>query len=432
MRYKEALDWLNAFESFGMKLGLERITHLCERLHNPQHRYRTIHVGGTNGKGSVSTIIASILSQSGYTVGLYRSPHLQRFSERIVVNGEEISQDDLLTLIEQIKPLVEDTINAGETPTYFEIVTAMAFLYFQNKNVDIAVIEVGLGGRFDATTIVTPVLSIITNISLEHQEILGGTVEKIAFEKAGIIKKDVPVITAAEGNALSVITRRAKEQHAPLTVITHHSWKRCKGGMSWQEFHVSGTLKEYVVKTSLMGRYQGENIALALTAIEQLQMSGMYITDEGINEGIATVAHPGRMEILGTEPLLLLDGAHTIAGMSALKETLEADVVYNRLVLVVGILADKKIEEMLNIIVPLTDVIVVTKSQNTRACDPTKLKECIQQIDAKKEVIAKEKIADAIQYAKAVAKKDDLICITGSLFTVGEARELLTKKSGTY
>jgi len=427
MKYTEALDWLNAFESFGMKLGLERIIHLCERLHNPQHRYKTIHVGGTNGKGSVSTIIASILSQSGYTVGLYRSPHLQRFSERMVVNGEEISQDDLLTLIEQIKPLIDDMTNKGKTPTYFEIVTAMAFLYFQNKNVDIAVVEVGLGGQFDATTIVTPVLCIITNISLEHQEILGDTIEKIACEKAGILKKDVPLITAAEGQSLSVIKDIAKKKHAPLTVITHHSWKRCKGGLSWQEFHVTGTLKEYVIKTSMMGRYQGENISLALAAIEQLQMSGMYITDEAINEGIATVAHPGRMEILSTEPLLLLDGAHTIAGMSVLKETLENDVVYNRLVLVIGILADKKIQEMLNIIVPLADVIVVTQSKNTRACEPGKLKENIKQIDAEKEVIVKETIADAIRYAKNRAKKDDLICITGSLFTVGEARDFLQK-----
>lgn len=427
MKYAEALDWLNAFESFGMKLGLERITHLCQQLNNPQQNYKTIHVGGTNGKGSVSTIIASILLQSGYTVGLYRSPHLQRFSERMVVNGEEISEDDLLTLIKQIKPLVEEMIRAGEPPTYFEIVTAMALLYFQNKNVDMAVIEVGLGGRFDATNIITPLLSIITNISLEHQQILGDTVEKIAFEKAGIVKREVPVITAAEGGALSIIIDIAKEKHAPLTVITPQSWKQRKGGMSWQEFYITGALKEYMVRTSLMGNYQGENIALALAAVEKLQMSGLYITDGGINDGIEKVTHPGRTEIRGTEPLLLLDGAHTIAGMSALKKTLENDLVYNRLMLVIGILADKKIEEMLNIIVPLATVIVVTTSQHTRACEPEKLKEIIKQIDATKEVVVTEKIADAIQYATDAAKQDDAICITGSLFTVGKARDYLQK-----
>ncbi len=423
MNYKEALDWLNAFEPFGMKLGLERITRLCKRLNNPQQTYRTIHVGGTNGKGSVCTIIASILSQSGYTVGLYRSPHLQRFSERIVVNGEEISQQDVGQTISQLKPLVEEMTNAGETPTYFEIVTAMAFLYFQNKNVDIAVIEVGLGGQFDATNIVTPLLSIITNISLEHQENLGDTVEKIAFEKAGIIKKNIPIITAAEGGALSVIADVAKEKHAPLTVVTPKMWKRSKSDVSGQELHITGVLKEYVVKTSLMGQYQGENVSLVLAAIEQLQMSGTYITDGGINEGIEKVTHPGRMEILGTEPLVILDGAHTVAGISALKETIENDVIYNRLILIMGILIDKKIEEMLNIIAPLTDVIVVTRSKHTRACDPRKLKEIIEQTDAAKEVVIKEKVADAVQYAKTRAKKGDLICITGSLFTVGEARD---------
>jgi len=421
MNYKKALDWLDGFQRFGIKLGLERIEHICEKLGNPQKNYKIIHVAGTNGKGSVCKFLESILRCSGYNVGIYLSPHLQRFSERIIVNNKEISESEIVSLVKNIKPIV-DEMNENP-PTYFEIVTAMAFQYFKEKNVEFAVVEVGLGGRYDATNIVDPIATVITNVTLEHQNILGKKVEEIAFQKAGIVKDNVPLITAASGKALNVIKEVASEKNSPVTIVNDTFWEKNQGGVDWQEFLVKGRLKEYVVKTSLGGKHQGENIAVTLATIEKLQMNGVYITDESIFNGIEKTIYAGRMEIVGFEPLILLDGAHNVAGINCLKDTLKEDFVYDKLILVLGILSDKNVKEMLKIITPLADVVVTTKSHNERASDPHKLKEMIKG----KEVVIKDKIPDAIDYAKKIAKKSDLICITGSLFTVGESRDYLQK-----
>jgi len=421
MNYKKALGWLDGFQRFGIKLGLERIEHICEKLGYPQKNYKIIHVGGTNGKGSVCKFLESILRHSGYNVGIYLSPHLQRFSERIVVNNKEISESEIVSLVENIKPIVEEM--KENPPTYFEIVTAMAFQYFKEKNVEFAVVEVGLGGRYDATNIVDPIATIITNVTLEHQNILGKKVEEIAFQKAGIIKNNVPLTTAASGKALNVIKKVALEKNSPVTIIDDNFWEKTQGDVDWQEFLIKGDLKEYIVKTSLAGKHQGENVSLALATIEKLQMNGVYVTDEGITNGVEKTTHAGRMEIAGFEPMILLDGAHNVAGINCLKNTLKEDFVYGKLILVLGILSDKNVKEMLKIITPLADVIVTTKSHNERASDPHKLKEMIKE----KEAVIKDEIPDAIDYAKKIAKKNDLICITGSLFTVGEARDHLQK-----
>lgn len=423
MNYKETIDWLYSFEKFGIKLGLERITHICKQLGDPQKNYKVIHVGGTNGKGSVCRFLQSILTFNGYKVGVYISPHLQRFSERFIIDDKEILEDDVVLLVEKIKPIIDEMIKNNNTPTFFEIVTAMAFQYFSNKNVDFAIIEVGLGGRYDATNIVDPIVTIVTNVSLEHQNVLGNKIEDIAFEKAGIIKDSIPVITGASSKTLDVIKKVAKEKNSSVTVINNSSWKKISGGVDWQEFLINGSLKDYNVKTSMAGTFQGENIALIIATIETLQMNGVYITDKSITEGIEKTSNPGRMEIAGFEPLILLDGAHNIAGINSLKNTLKEDFVYERLILVLGILSDKTLQEMLDSITPIADIIIVTKSHNKRACDPSKLKEMI----GKKDVIAKDEISDAIEHAKKVAKKQDLICVTGSLFTVGEARDHLFK-----
>jgi dihydrofolate synthase/folylpolyglutamate synthase len=427
MNYDETISWLYSFEKFGIKLGLDRIKFICKKLANPQNSYKIIHVGGTNGKGSVCRFLQSILTTSGYKTGVYTSPHIQRFSERFIIDNKEISDSDVVLLVKKIKPIVDEMIKIENTPTFFEIVTAMAFLYFKEKKIDFAVIEVGLGGRFDATNIVEPILSVITNVTLEHQDILGKNIEDIAFEKAGIIKNKIPVITASKDSALDIIKKIAVEKDAPINIINDKSWKKIKGGVDWQEFLISGSLKEYFVKTSIIGEHQGENIALTIEVIEKLQMNGVYITDEAINEGIAKTVNPGRMEIVGFEPLIILDGAHNIAGVSYLKKTLNADFVYNKLILVLGILSDKNVKGMLEIIAPIGDVIVITKSQNKRATEPIKLKELTEKLNFKNQVIVKNKVDEAVKYALSIAKKDDLICITGSLFTVGEARDYLVK-----
>lgn len=428
MNYKEAIDWLYSFEKFGIKLGLDRITYICKKLGDPQKNYKVIHVGGTNGKGSVCRFLQSILILNGYKVGVYLSPHLQRFSERFIIDNSEISNKDVVMLIEKIKPIIEEMTKNDNTPTFFEIVTAMAFKYFKDEKVDFAVIEVGLGGRYDATNIVDSISTVITNVSLEHQDILGKTIEEIAYQKAGIIKNGVPLITAAKSKALEEIKKVAVEKKSSITVIDNGFWKKICGGVDWQEFQIRGSLKDYNVKTSLGGIFQGENIAITIAAIETLQMNGVYITDNSIIDGIENTINPGRMEIVGFEPLILLDGAHNIDAISFLKTTIEKDFVYKKLILVIGILSDKNILEMLNIITPIADSIIVTKSHSNRACNPTKLKEMI----GKKEVIVKDEISDAIDYAKKIANKNDLICITGSLFTVGEARDYLFKKTKKF
>lgn len=428
MNYKETIDWLYSFERFGIKLGLERISHICKKLGDPQKNYKVIHVGGTNGKGSVCRFLQSIITLSGYKVGVYTSPHLQHISERMVVNNQRIKEDELASLINKVKPVVDDMLENDNVPTFFEIVTALAFQYFSDKEVDFAVVEVGLGGHYDATNIVDPVVTVITNISLEHENVLGKKISNIALEKAGIIKNGIPVVTAAEGESHKVIEDIAKEKNAPVTTIDDSRWSRIGKDGCRQEFLIKGCLNDYSVKTSLLGGFQGENIALAVSVIELLQMNGVYIPDNSVIDGIAMAVNPGRMELIGSEPFILLDGAHNTAGMQVLVETLRNDFDYDKLVVVLGILSDKDIKSMLSIIVPLADVVVTTKSRNTRACDPSVLKGMIEELNYKNEVVVKDKISDGVEYARSIAKKDGLICVTGSLFTVGEARDCLFKK----
>jgi dihydrofolate synthase/folylpolyglutamate synthase len=424
MKYNQAIEWLYSFEKYGIKLSLERIVFICEKLGDPQNNYDVIHVGGTNGKGSVCKYISSILTSAGYRVGLYTSPHIQHFSERFVIDNNEISEDEIVLLIEKVKSIVDEMIKSNNIPTFFEITTAMAFEYFFDKKVDYAVIEVGLGGRFDATNIINPIISVITNVTLEHQDRLGNTIDEISFEKAGIIKENNPVITAAEDTALNVIQKNAIQKNASLTVIDKSSWEKTGGNLNWQNFIVHGKIKDYFVKTSLQGIFQGENLALSLMCIEVLQMKGVYVTDEDIKKGVENTTNLGRMEILDFEPVILIDGAHNISGMNMLKTTIKKDFTYDKLILVIGILSDKNIKEMVKIISTVADKIIVTKSSNIRAAEPAKLKEFFKP----KNSIIKNSVSEAVKYAKSIAKKQDIIVITGSLFTISEAREFLCNK----
>jgi len=433
--FQDAYDWLRSFDKYGWIFGLERITLLLEHLGNPHQGLKVIHVAGTNGKGSVCKYISSILQKAGYTVGLYLSPHVERFSERIVINNHEISKEDFARLVSQVRPVVDSMKKQNSTPTFFEIVTALAFLHFKNHPVDYTVVEVGLGGRFDATNVVHPLVSIITNISLEHTDILGKDVASIAFEKAGIIKDHVPVVSAAIDDARVTIEQVAEQRNAPVTWIDQTMWKQKSHHGKEQEFMIQGSFKDYSVKTSMLGRHQGENITLAIAAVEQLQMGGVYLTDNDIQDGIEAATHPGRMEIISEKPLILLDGAHNPAGMGMLVETIEEDFSAYRLIVVLGVLKDKDLKTMLSMIVPISDVIIVTKSGNPRAADPQVLKEMIEGFDTNKTVFVEDSIPDAINQAKSVAKQKDLICVTGSLFTVGEARGYVyhgEKRSETF
>ncbi len=426
--FQDAYDWLGRFERYGWIFGLKRIMLLLEKLGNPQQELRVIHVAGTNGKGSVCKFISSILQKAGYRVGLYLSPHVQRFSERIVVNNQEISDDDFVTLVSQVKPAVESLEKEGNTPTFFEIVTALAFLHFRTCCVDFAVVEVGLGGRFDATNVVHPLVSVITNISLEHTDILGKDIASIALEKAGIIKDSMPVVSAATGDARKVIEQVASERNASVLWIDQTMWKRISIQGAEQEFFIQGSFKDYSVKTLLLGRHQGENIALAIAAVEQLQMAGVYLTDSDIQDGVLAAAHPGRMEIISRDPLILLDGAHNPAGMQMLVNTLQEDFSSYRRIVILGVLKDKDLRTIVSIIAPICDVIIVTKSMNPRATAPHKLKELLQDLNIGSTIFVEESIPHAVNHAKRIAKQKDLICVTGSLFTVGEARSYVLQE----
>lgn len=414
-----------SFDKYGWKFGLERISLLLQRLGNPQQGLRVVHVAGTNGKGSVCQYVASVLGQGGYRVGVYISPHLQWFSERIVINGVPISREDIDRLVDRVRPVVEGMIAEGEPPTFFEITTALAFLYFKEKQVEYAVVEVGLGGRFDATNVVVPVVSVITNIALDHTEILGDTAKKIAVEKAGIIKSGVPVVTGASGEALEVIREVAAKRLAPLVVVGDGQWSRLSRTRSSQVFRILGSLREYEVSTRLLGLYQGENIAVALAAVEQLQLLGVFVSDQAIVAGVDRAFHPGRMEVVADEPAIVLDGAHNPHGMGMLRRTLEADFPGRRVVLVVGICHDKDMRRMLEIIVPVAWRVVLTRSLNPRACAPGKLLELAREFSRDKEITVCESVPEALGTAMGMAGERDLICVTGSLFTVGEARSYL-------
>jgi len=424
MNYEQAMDWLNGFQRFGIKLGLERIKILCERLGNPQKNYRVVHVGGTNGKGSVCRCLGSILTAAGYKTGVYLSPHLQRFTERFLINDEEISEEEIVDLVKKIKPIILEMQKQKETPTYFEIVTAMCFQHFKNEKVDFAVIEVGLGGRFDATNIVKPEVCVITNVSLEHQDRLGKTIGDIAFEKAGIIKNNIPVVTGAADTGLDVIKKIALEKKSEVITITDDDYKRTTGNLNGQIFLIHGKIKDYNVKTKMIGEFQGFNIGLAVMAVEQLQMNGLFLTDENIYDGVLNTSIPGRMEITSQDPFVLLDGAHNIEGIRVLVDAIKKDFICDRLILVLGSLSDKNIREMVEIIAPISDVIIVTRSSNPRACNSKKLKKIVLEVVPDKEVIIRDKILDAVNYAKSISKNEDLICVTGSLFTVAEAKNV--------
>ncbi|MBN2602779.1 MAG: bifunctional folylpolyglutamate synthase/dihydrofolate synthase [Candidatus Thermoplasmatota archaeon] len=427
MNIAESIRWLNSYSRFGIKLGLERIKNLLELMDNPQNYFRVIHVGGTNGKGSVCHFISSILFQNGYNVGLYTSPHIQEINERIVVNKKKISNKELSNLAKKIKPLVEQIENI-DPPTYFEILTAMAFQYFKDKKIDFAVIEVGLGGRYDATNIVTPSVSIITNVTYDHKEILGKRIGKIAYEKSGIIKNNTPVVTAALGEALRIIENVAKENNSIVHRISKKNIKRICSNDTCQDFVIKGTLKQYFVKTKMLGEHQGQNIAVALGAVELLQMNGVFISDSGILEGIEKASIPGRTEIVRKSPMVLLDGAHNPAGIKTLKHTLENDFFYKRIILVLGILADKDIDKMLSTIVPLANIVILAKPKNDRAWSINQIRKKLEKMGFFTEIIEINDVKNAVTHALSIAEDQDIICVTGSLYTVGEARDFFTNK----
>ena len=390
--------WIDELKEEKIKLGLERIEKFIEEIGKPE--YKVIHVGGTNGKGSVCQFIANILMEDGKKVGVYTSPHLERVNERIVVNSNEISDEELESYVYLKK----------YNFTYFEALTAIAIDYFQKKQVDYAVFEVGLGGRLDATNVLPACITVITNVAMEHENYLGDSIEKIAMEKAGIIK-DAPVITASKGKSLEIIKRVAKEKGVDLFVLGENFSYDI---IEKNRFLIKAN-EQYEIESPLQGKFQAENIAIAIKCAEILG-----IEKEKIIKGIKKAKWPGRMEKIEN---FLIDGCHNPHAIKAFVESLE-DFSYDRLIIIFGAMKDKKIDKMIELLPKATYIAAQCKAK--RATLAEKIAE-IGKKEGKKFIIA-DSVKEAIKMAKKMAGKNDLICIIGSLYLAGEARKILREK----
>ena len=474
MRYKEAYAYINSFTNYektpGIKRdlnedGLARTRNLMALLGNPHESFRSIVVAGTKGKGSVSAMLDSILREGGYKVGLFTSPHLHTFRERIRVNYEMISEEDVVRLVEKIKPVMEEIQASGDpskVPTTYELATAIAFLYFQESAIDIAVLEVGLGGRLDAVNITTPLVSVITSISLDHTEVLGNTIEEIAYEKAGIIKPGGRVVTAPQKEqAMGVINYVANHNKADLKVVGRQVFLSSgnlpevrldqDGVPVSQNFTIAyednpeGPQTKLRVRLPLMGNHQQINAAVATATLLELRKAGILVGAEAVLSGLAHVRWPGRLEVVRREPLVIADGAHNADSMSKLNQAMH-DLFYKQpLIIVFGSLRDKDIKGMVNelgsstsnVFGPRVEKLIITRPKYVRASDPTTAAEEAKARGLDVEVI--ENIRDALARAEAIALEgarppegvnkggttanSPVVLVTGSLYVVAEARE---------
>jgi dihydrofolate synthase/folylpolyglutamate synthase len=417
--YTEAIQFLYGLRLLGAKFGLENTYKLAALAGNPQNRLRFIHVAGTNGKGSTCAMLESIYRAAGLRAGLFTSPHLVSFRERIQVNRQLISEQDVVRLVEELQPLLKQ-FPADHHPTFFEVVTVMALRFFAAQKCDLVIWETGLGGRLDATNIVTPLASVITNIAFDHQQWLGDTLEKIATEKAGIIKPGVPVVTATdEPEAMTVIEKIAKEKNAPLTKINSWEGRRVAvpnqlGSPTWQPSQIE--------VLSLSGEHQKLNAALALATVEALQ-NKIPVSKENIRAGLSKVNWPGRLQLVArpSGQKLLLDGAHNVAGAKVLREALEKNSPATKRTLILGVLQDKDWQRICGILAPLASRIFTVPVSSERSANPGQLAAACRTANLSAEISA----CDSLRGALEKIPDNDSVVITGSLYLVGEALELL-------
>ena len=422
--YQQSLDFLYGLEKFGMIFGLTQVEGILKALGNPHREIQTLHIGGTNGKGSTAAMMSSILQKEGYRVGLYTSPHLIQFTERIKINGKVIEEKEVVALTEWMRKEIEA---AGIAPpfTFFDFTTAMALTYFKQKGVDLAILEVGLGGRLDSTNVVDPLISIITNIAKDHEEVLGKSILKIAREKAGIIKEGRPLITAAtQPHVLRLFSKVCEGRRSPyFRVGKEFRYAQAEDG----EFDYEGLHRKlWSIPLNLKGFHQVINATTALGSMEVLEELGYHVSTDAMIDGLKEVDWPGRLEMVSSSPRVLLDGAHNPAGALVLKESLEKDFQYRHLILLIGIMKDKDIQSMLHLLAPMADHIILTKPHTDRATSPSMLKKALGQNGRKAEI--SDDFKEAIERGLSLIQEDDLLCITGSLYTVGEARAYFHSK----
>jgi dihydrofolate synthase/folylpolyglutamate synthase len=431
MDYRESISYILRFADFerlpraGVVWDTKRIERLLEMLGNPHLAARTVHVAGTKGKGSTSAMVASILKQAGYKVGLYTSPHLLSYTERIRVDGKPLLEAEWVKLVEKVRPSVEAVNKEGDLGemTTFEIFTAMAFTHYRDIKADWQVIEVGLGGRLDATNVVKPQVCVITSISYDHMEVLGDTLAKIAGEKAGIIKPGVPVVSAPQSpEAMEVIARVCLERGARLVKVGQDiTWQPGAFDARGQTFHVKGLRQEYDLRITLLGGHQLENAANAVAAAELLADKDKKITSAVISKGLQKVDWPGRLQVLRRRPWLVIDGAHNVYSMQKLGEALKKYFKYDRLILILGFSSDKDVAGMVDEAAKIASEVIVTASRSPRSVKPAALTEEFWRRGVK--VRTAGSVADALRLALALAKPADLICAAGSIFVVAEVLE---------
>lgn len=429
MNYSEALDYIHSSHRFGMKLGLETTEKLMELLGNPQNDLKIIHVAGTNGKGSICSFIAKVLENSGYKVGLFTSPYLEVFNERIRINGENITDEHIAKSVSEVKLRIDKMIMEGyDSPTEFEIVTAMAFLIYKWEKVDYAVMEVGLGGRYDSTNIIkNPLVSVIASISLDHTRVLGDTIEKIAYEKGGIIKKDSAVVVYSQSKeAEGILKKIADEKNAEFIEADFGDINIKKDDINSQIFDFSIKGKEFKnMEIKLIGEHQVKNCVTALNAIDYLRRSGKVdnITDESIKSGIIETRWPGRVEKMMENPTVIIDGAHNEDGARSLRKVLDRYFAGRNLIMMIGMLEDKDIDTVIDILMPVFKKVIVTEPNNPRKISAEKLKKKIKKyVDCVESV---ENIEEALNRAIEISNKDDVIISAGSLYMIGEVRTIL-------
>ncbi len=410
---------------FGIKLGLETIGNVLSGLNNPQDSFNCIHIAGTNGKGSIASALSTILSKSGYKTGLYTSPHLVRFNERICINSIPVSDKNVIDAYNNVKEL---QLSGEREMTFFEYTTAMAFYEFAKQNVDWAIIETGMGGRLDATNIVKPHVSVISNLSLEHQSYLGNTITEIAGEKGGIIKHHTPVVTGVtQQNALYVLKNIANKKSAPLYNLEDHFNIKKTSETKFRYSGINNTWPD--MQTSLLGNYQLDNAAVVLATCETLiDKKKATLTLKNIRKGLETNKWPGRLEILSNAPFVLIDGAHNKVAAQNLATFLSDNLSEKKLTLITGMLDDKPYTEILQCLVPICETVIITQPQIDRSLPPEKLSAIAKQITANVKIIPK--VSDAIKHAFKTATPDDAICIAGSLYVIGETKEWLENPEG--
>lgn len=428
MNFSEAIAYIESTGKFSMNLGLERIKRLCELLGNPQNYLNIIHVGGTNGKGSTVTFISSILKCQGYRVGIYTSPYIERFTERIKINDEEIEEEEIADLVEKIKPLVERIVEEGyERPTEFEIITACAFKYFKEKNVDFVVLEVGLGGRFDATNVVNPILSVITSISFDHMNVLGDTLSKIAFEKAGIIKEGRPVVIYPQDKeALFTLFNVAMIKNSKIYLVEDIKYDIKKNDLDGIVFDAYFFRSYKDLKINMLGEHQVKNALTALYVIEALRIEGYKIDDSSIYEGLDGARWAGRFELISKSPYIVLDGGHNIEGIESLIEALKYYFKEKRITAVCGVLRDKEYTKMLEKLCEVCDSFIATEPDSPRALSAKELEDIIKGLG--KEALSSKSIEDAVEKGLNSIKDDEVLVFCGSLYMIGRVRSILKQK----